>query len=67
MKTKTDHTQRPPGHWQTLPRREFVKLAALTGGAIAVPTIAPFSLLGQDEMAPPDAGVARIELAQGWS
>jgi beta-galactosidase/beta-glucuronidase len=43
-----------------------VKLAALTGGAIAAPTITPFSLLGRDEIAPPVADMARIELAQGW-
>jgi hypothetical protein len=60
---KTDHPHRPPGHLQTLPRRQFVKLAALTGGAIAAPAITPFSLLGRGEIAPPDAGMTRIELA----
>ena len=48
---------------QTLPRRQFVKLAALTGGAIAAPAITPFSLLGRGEIAPPDAGMTWIELA----
>jgi hypothetical protein len=60
---KTDHPHRPPGHLQTLPRRQFVKLAALTGGAIAAPAITPFSLLGRGEIAQPDAGMTRIELA----
>jgi len=59
---KTDHTLWSPGHLQALPRREFIKLAVLTGGVIAAPVITPFSLLGRDEIAPPDAGMARIEL-----
>ena len=52
---------------QTLPRHQFVKLAALTSGFIAAPMSIPSLLLGWDEAVQSGEGMARIELAHGCS